>query len=74
MAHELSVSVGKEPNVYIVSTVVKGKKISPREAAKQFEQGKIKALEGPFKTIDDADKASKRRSRNYKGKSLFKSK
>ena len=74
MAHEFSVSVGKAPNVFIVSTVVKGKKISPKEAAKRFEQGKIKALEGPFKTIDDADKASKKRSREYKGKSLMRGK
>jgi hypothetical protein len=70
MAHELSVSVGREPNVFIVSTVIKGKKISPKEAAKRFEQGKLKALEGPFPTISAADEASKIRSKNYKGKSL----
>lgn len=62
MSHELSITVEADGKYFLIPTVVNGKKLKPEEAAREFQQRRIKPLMGPFTSKEEAKKAAERRS------------
>ena len=64
MAHEKSIGIEVGGKVFNIRTVINGKQVSNAEAVRLFMSGKVKALQGPFKTDKEAEIAAKLRSRS----------
>lgn len=56
-------SVGTDRGTFAVPTVVNGRQLTKDAASKLFMSGKLKAVGGPFETLDIAEEFIKKRSR-----------
>ena len=72
MAHENSITIqvlfGKKAGRWVnIPSVVGGKQLTPAEAERRYNAGKIRALQGrDFPTAKTAVNAAKTRSKKYK--------
>lgn len=67
MAHERSITVGTEKGFFNIVTVIRGKRVSDREAFAEFERTGAN-IGGPFDSVEEAVKAAKKRSDEFKSK------
>ena len=68
MSHERSITVEIDGEFVNLTTVFKGKQLSKKQAVKMFREERIGPLGGrKFKTLSDAVKAARQRSRAFEG-------
>ena len=68
MSHERSITVEIDGEFVNLKTVFNGKQLSEKQAVKMFREGRIGPLGGQkFKTLSDAVKAARQRSRAFDG-------
>lgn len=65
MPHEQSVTLGFDDEFFVFSSIHKGKKLSDKEISDLFRSKQMKPLLGPFKTIQEANDAAKKRSESF---------